>query len=136
MPPFVPVNRTNQNQNAAQIEKPNSEAAPRVSMADAPEFHSGQDITVVCKPIAGVEGTDHAFVFECFVTKRRFHVHNIIDADGMTLCMEMTLRFINDGSEMPRYNMISMSGLNDDFDIERYKKLLQVIKLNKGLFYN
>lgn len=124
-------------QKAPLLSRPNREAAPRISMADADKYHSNCDLTILAEPTGALDDIPNAYTFECLVSKVKFVVCNFPEDFNLTMCVELTIRLHPGGtsSDLYHYDLINACSMDDDFDVVRYKKLLEVIERNKGLFY-
>jgi len=114
------------------MSKPLPHASVRTSMDQAHLF-PGKDLTIVAAPTTYDMNTGHA-EFKCLVSNVQFHV-TVPSGSDLSFLDELTIRPAA-GAPAGHYQLVSMGGLNDDFDVPAYTAMLQLIqKSYSSLFY-
>jgi hypothetical protein len=102
--------------------------APRISALDLARF-KGQYVTIVGKPykMDAVEG----LLMHDVVSNEKMSVLGFNDSDNIAQINEFVV-YVNPASSALQYH--SHGTCNDDFDIDAYKRLLDLIPKYPGIF--
>lgn len=106
-------------------------AAPRISINQLSIVPEGHDVTVVGRTVERIG--DGAYKFLDETCGEHFCVYNVVNEEDVAVVMEMTIRPNQAGAG--KHGYVNSGMLNDDFDIERYKMLLTVIRSHNTLFW-
>ena len=115
------------------------EPTPRISLHDAEKFRGQYDITIIANPSGADENNQNEIIFTEVISGINTRVY-VRDPEFITMKVELCLRYNSSycgGQNEIEYYLVSGGQLNDDFDIDQYKRFMEVMKKPQysGLFY-